>query len=223
MPRGGGRRPPAWLRFGGVALLLLALVPLAAAVAARSGTSFLPPLHLVKDMDSQPRYRAQAANPVFADGRAMRPDVAGAVAFDDLREDDVLATGKRGDAFTAEIPLAVDAAVLRRGAQRFGIYCTPCHGVAGYGDGLVANRAKDLQEPNWVPPASLHDPLVRGRAVGQIFDTIRNGARTMPAYGRQVSVEDAWAITAYVRALQRSQNGTVEDVPESERARLGAR
>jgi mono/diheme cytochrome c family protein len=219
----GDSRLPGWLRAGLLGLAALALVPLAGVVAARSLDSAEPPLHLVKDMDSQPRYRAQVANPVFADGRAMRPDVEGTVAFGELGADGVLATGRRGEQFSAEIPLPVTADLMRRGAERFGIFCAPCHGAAGYGDGLVAQRAKDLQEPTWVPPASLHDKVVRERAVGQIFDTIRNGVRTMPAYGRQMPVEDSWAIVAYVRALQRSQNATVEDVPASERAALGVR
>ena len=79
----------------------------------------------------------------------------------------------------------------------------------------------ELQEPTWVPPASLHDAVVRGRAAGQLFDTILNGVRTMPAYGRQIPRDDAWAIVAYVRALQRSQNATTEDVPPAARAAMG--
>ena len=214
---------PTWIKAAGAALVVLSLVPLAAAVAARSSETVKPAFHIVNDMDSQARFRAQAANAVFADGRAQRPDVDGAVAFDGLIEDAVVLTGKSGDAWTTAMPVAVDAKTLERGRNRFGVYCAPCHGLAGYGDGLVANRAKDLQEPNWVPPASLHDPLVRTRAVGQIFDTVRNGVRTMPAYGRQLTVQDSWAIVAYVRALQRSQNGTPADVPEAKQGELGAR
>lgn len=219
----GGDHAPSWMRAGGVALALLTLIPLAAAVAARSGDTTKPAFHIVNDMDSQARFRAQVANPIFADGRAMRPDPTGTVSFDGLIEDPVVLTGKQGEAWSTSLPVAADAKLLARGRERFGIYCAPCHGVAGYGDGLVANRAKDLQETNWVPPASLHDPLVRGRALGQLFDTVRNGVRTMPAYGRQLSVQDSWAVVAYVRALQRSQNGTPADVPEAKQAELGAR
>lgn len=213
---------PAWIKAAGAGLTALALLPLAAIVAARWTDSPLPSFHLVNDMDSQPRYRAQVAHPAFADGRAMRPDSIGTVAWDERFEDSTLTSGKDGDKWTESIPLAVDAQLMRRGQERFGIYCTPCHGQAGYGDGLVALRARDLQEPSWVPPASLHDPLVRARAAGQLFDAIRNGVRTMPAYGRQMPVEDSWAIVAYVRALQRSQNGTLDDVPAEERAKLSA-
>ncbi len=213
---------PAWVRTGGVALGAFALLPLAAIIWARSRDSSTPPIHIVQDMDSQTRHRAQVSNPVFADGRAMRPDVAGAVAFDELSPDVARQTGRRGENFVDTIPLPLTPALLARGRERFGIYCTPCHGGAGYGDGLVALRAAELQEQTWVPPASLHDALVRSRSVGQLFDTVHNGARTMPAYGRQIPIDDIWAIVAYVRALQRSQNATIDDVPVAERAKLGA-
>lgn len=216
-----GAALPAWVRAAGVSIAALALVPIGAIVAARSGETTRPAFHLVNDMDSQPRFRAQAGNAHFADGRAMRPDVAGTVAFGELSSDPALATGKRDGQWCTEIPSRVDARLLERGRERFGIYCAPCHGASGYGDGLVALRAAELQESAWVPPASLHDAVVRGRTVGQLFDVVRNGVRTMPAYARQISAEDSWAIVAYVRALQRSQHATPADVPPEERARLG--
>lgn len=212
---------PAWLRATLVVAASILVVPLAAIAMSRGADSRLPAIHVVPDMDSQPRYRAQSANRFFEDGRAMRPDAAGTVARGELAADVELSTGKRGGAWIEKLPVVVDERLMARGRERFGIFCAPCHGLAGYGDGLVAERAKNLQEQNWVPPASLHDPLVRGRAVGQVFDTIRNGARTMPAYGRQMGVADSWAITAYVRALQRSQNASLSDVPEDKRAQLG--
>ncbi|MBI5433419.1 MAG: DUF3341 domain-containing protein [Planctomycetes bacterium] len=212
---------PVWIRSALVAAGALALLPLAAVVWARASDTTRPPIHIVQDMDSQQRFRAQVANQVFADGRAMRPDSIGTVAWGELRTDATVASGKSGDAFLDTIPVPVTDAVIARGRERFAVYCTPCHGQSGYGDGLVALRAAELQEQTWVQPSSLHDPLVRTRTVGQIFDTIRNGVRTMPAYGRQMSAEDSWAITAYVRALQRSQNATINDVPAAERAKLG--
>lgn len=212
---------PTWVRAASVALAAAALVPFAWFAAARFGDSTRAPFHLVGDMDWQPRFRAQAANPHYADGRAMRPDVAGTVAVGELDRDGAVATGKVGQDWCTQIPVPVDARVLARGRERFGIYCAPCHGGAGYGDGLVAVRASELMEPNWVPPASLHDPVVRARSVGQLYDTVRNGVRTMPAYGRQISRDDSWAIVAYVRALQRSQNAKPEDVPPAARGALG--
>ncbi|MCK6447847.1 MAG: DUF3341 domain-containing protein [Planctomycetes bacterium] len=212
---------PSWLRAGFVGVAALALLPLAATVWARAFDTTRPPIHIVRDMDSQQRFRAQVANPVFADGRAMRPDPLGTVAWGELGASGAAQAGKRGDTFVDAFPLPVTSNLLERGRERFAVYCTPCHGQSGYGDGLVALRASELQEQNWVQPSSLHDPLVRTRPVGQIYDTIVNGVRTMPAYGRQVSSDDAWAITAYVKALQRSQNASVDDVPLPERAKLG--
>lgn len=212
---------PSWLRAGLVGVAALALVPLAATAWARAFDTTRPPIHIVRDMDSQQRFRAQVANPVFADGRAMRPDPVGTVAWGELGASGAAMAGKRGDTFVDAFPLPVTPKLLERGRERFAVYCTPCHGQSGYGDGLVALRAAELQEQSWVQPSSLHDPLVRTRPVGQIYDTIVNGVRTMPAYGRQVSSDDAWAITAYVKALQRSQNASVDDVPLPERAKLG--
>lgn len=213
---------PGWLKTSLAGVTVLALVPLAVFAARRGATTDQLPVHLVNDMDFQPKYRAQSANAFFADGRAMRPDAAGTVARGELAEDETIATGKHGDTWSEQLPLAVTPELMARGRERFAIFCTPCHGAAGYGDGLVALRAKDLQEANWVPPASLHDPLVRSRSVGQLFDTVRNGVRTMPGYARQMPREDSWAIVAFIRALQRSQQGALTDVPESERAALEA-
>lgn len=219
---GQSRKPPIGVRAGIFALGALALLPFAAFAGVRWSASTSAPFHLVKDMDSQPRFRAQSANPHFDDGRAMRPDPLGTVAFGSVLDDPLRLTGRKGEAWSETIALPVTEQLMRRGRERFGIYCAPCHGLAGYGDGLVAARALELQETNWVPPASLHDPIVRSRAAGQLFDTVRNGVRTMPGYARQVSVEDSWAIVAYVRALQRSQNAKLEDVPAAEQAKLGA-
>lgn len=218
-----GQALPKWVKTTLLAAASIGVLPLALIGLRRGDETLLPAIHVVPDMDFQPRYRAQAPNPFFADRRSMRPNVVGAVARGELEADLLVATGKNGEAFVERFPVAVDEALLARGRDRYAVFCTPCHGVAGYGDGLVGLRAKDLQEANWVPPASLHDPLVRTRAVGQIFDTIRNGVRTMPAYGRQMSVADSWAIVAYVRALQRSQNATPVDVPAERRGELGPR
>lgn len=194
-------------------LAVLALVPFVMIARARATKSDRPRIHLIDDMDSQPKYRAQSANPAFADGRAMRPPVPGTVARGQLNEDDLFYRGRVGDQWAIEFPMPLTDAMLRRGQARFGIYCSPCHGLAGYGDGIVAKHADRLQEGTWVPPASYHTDLVRGRPVGQIFNTITNGIRNMPAYGPQIPVADRWAIVAYVRALQRSQNARIQDVP----------
>mgnify|MGYP000454058439 CR=1 FL=1 len=211
---------PRWFAPAAAVLVLLTLVPLALIARARAVTSEQPRIHLVPDMDNQPKYRAQAANPMFADGRAMRPRVAGTVRLGDRGEDRVIATGKVGEDWVVAIPVPVTMPLLRRGQERWGIYCAPCHGLAGYGDGMVAKRAEALAEGTWTPPSSLHTDLVRQRPAGHLFNTITNGIRTMPAYGPQIPVADRWAIVAYVRALQRSQNATIEDVPPELRGQL---
>lgn len=110
--------------------------------------------------------------------------------------------------------------LLKRGQERYGIYCAPCHGLAGYGDGIVNVRAERLQEGTWTPPSSFHDAVVLGRPVGHLFNSVTNGIRSMPAYGPQIPERDRWAIVAYVRALQRSQATKVDDVPAGERGAM---
>lgn len=211
---------PRWFAPAAVILVLLTLVPLAFIARARTTTSEQPRIHLVPDMDNQPKFKAQAANPMFADGRAMRPRVPGTVRLGDRGDDAVVRTGKADEQWVMAIPVPVTMPLLRRGQERWGIYCAPCHGLAGYGDGMVAKRAEALAEGTWTPPSSLHTDLVRQRPAGHLYNTITHGIRTMPAYGPQIPVADRWAIVAYVRALQRSQNATIEDVPPELRGQL---
>jgi mono/diheme cytochrome c family protein len=113
--------------------------------------------------------------------------------------------------FIVHIPIPVTSDLMRRGQERFNIYCSPCHGAAGYGDGMVHVRATELQTNSpgsvngWVQPANFHTNDIRNRRDGDIFNTITNGIRTMPRYDKQISIMDRWAIVAYVRALQVSQ------------------
>jgi mono/diheme cytochrome c family protein len=109
---------------------------------------------------------------------------------------------------------------MEHGQHAFGIYCAPCHGLSGYGDGIVSKRAESLEEGTWVPPLSLHQDSVRQRPNGEIFQIITNGIRTMPAYGVQIDERNRWSIVLYVRALQRSQNASIEDVPADQRDQL---
>ncbi|HEX2971310.1 MAG TPA: cytochrome c, partial [Tepidisphaeraceae bacterium] len=124
-------------------------------------------------------------------------------------------TGKWETTFFADLPAQVKPTreLLTRGQERFIIYCAPCHGMDGYGNGPVNARAVELQEPKWVPAASLHSETVRGRALGHLYNTINNGIRNMPGYGAQIPAEDRWAIVAYVKALQFSQNAPAKVVP----------
>lgn len=211
---------PRWLLYAVAILVVLSWVPLALIMRARVTTSPQPRIHIIPDMDNQPKFKAQARNPIFADRRAMRPPVEGAVPRGAILGDPALTSGKIAEDWVDAAPLEVDRELLRRGRERYDIYCSPCHGLVGFGDGMVAKRADELQEGTWTPPTSFHSELLRERPDGHIFNTITNGIRNMPAYGPQIPVEDRWAIVAYVRALQRSQSATVDDVPPEIRAQL---
>jgi mono/diheme cytochrome c family protein len=211
---------PRWMGWSVLVLAVLALVPPVLIARARSVTSPRPRLHLIPDMDNQPKYKAQAWDPLFADRRAMRLPVAGAVARGELEAAPAYYHGEINGAWATTFPVSVDETLLRRGQERFNIYCAPCHGLAGYGNGMVSKRAEALEEGTWVPPLSFHQDQVRQRAVGYLFHIVTYGIRTMPAYGSQIPVADRWAIVAYVRALQRSQNARLEDVPADVRESL---
>jgi mono/diheme cytochrome c family protein len=211
---------PRWLLYTVAILVVLSWVPLALIMRARATTSTQPRIHIVPDMDNQPKYKAQSRNPMFADRRAMRPPVVGSVARGTILGDPALTSGKIGEDWVEVIPVTVDSDLLERGRERYDIYCSPCHGLVGFGDGMVAKRADELLEGTWTPPTSFHSELLRERQVGHLFNTISNGIRNMPAYGPQIPVEDRWAIVAYVRALQRSQNAITDDVPPDIRAQL---
>ncbi len=201
-------------------LALLAAVPFVLAYRARSYPSGTPPIHLVHDMDHQARYNPQARSDFFADGRAMRPGVEGTVARQDAVEDDHFHLGIEGDSWAEEIPVAVTAWFVERGKERYQIYCAPWHGYSGHGDGTVAERARELGEEMWTDPTSLHTDSVRAEPAGSLYNSISRGVRTMPGYGYKIPPEDRWAIVAYIRGLQRSQNATAGDIPAEERERL---
>jgi hypothetical protein len=214
------KKIPRWVVYALVVLVVLSWVPLVLIVRARYVESEQPRIHIIQDMDNQPKYKAQQRNALFADRRAMRPEISGTVARGDLDPEDALHRGMENGEWVEAIPMEVTLRLVERGRERHDIYCSPCHGLAGYGNGMVARRAEELQEGTWTPPSSYHTELVRGRPAGHLYNTIRNGIRNMPAYGSQIPVADRWAIVSYVRALQRSQNATVEDVPEDLRAAL---
>jgi mono/diheme cytochrome c family protein len=203
-----------------------------AALAVTFGWSWRttdPPLEYYLDMKVQPRQRGQAQNAFFADGRSMRTPVAGTVPFggndylasagaprlnpDLLQAEDDLFRGKTGGKWVTEIPLKVDAALLDRGENRFNIHCAVCHGKTGAGNGITTQHG-------FVGVANFHQDKYRTMAVGEIFNTITNGKGLMAPYGHQVKPADRWAIVAWVRVLQRSQNAQIADVPEPYRAEL---
>lgn len=204
---------PRGIVYGAVLLVALSLVPLALIVRARTTTSTSPRIQPIRDMGKQPKFKTQAANALFADGRAMRPDVPGTVARGELHEDAAFWTGRTAEGWVTAFPEKVTEQFVRRGQERYDIYCSPCHGLVGNGDGPVAKHADALQEGTWTPPSSYHTDLVRSRPVGYMFNTITNGIRNMPGYAAQIPEADRWAIVAYVRALQRSQDASIADVP----------
>jgi mono/diheme cytochrome c family protein len=212
---------PKGLVYALVVVTCAAVVPVALAVKARHSKSEKPRIHAIQDMDSQPKYKAQRENPIFADGRSDREALPGTVAVGHLNEDDHLFRGRTGEEWARTFPAQIELSeeTIARGKQRYGIFCAPCHGQGGNGDGMVHVRA-DALGGSWVPPSNVNQEYLRNMPVGELFNSITNGVRNMPAYGPQIPPEDRWAIILYVRALQRSHNGSINDVPESERGSL---
>lgn len=168
-----------------------------------------------QDMHDTPRYEALEASATFADGRASRGAPDGTVARGWLRADEAFYTGKVAGQPLEQFPFAIAHADLARGQQRFGIYCTPCHGQLGDGNGMVVQRG--LRQA-----ASFHQDRLRQETPGYFFDVITNGFGAMPDYATQIPVRDRWLIVAYVRALQLSQHASVDDVPADRRGALDA-
>ncbi len=197
------------------------LVPFAAFAAARARTSEQPRIHAIWDMDFQPKFKAQRSNPLFSDNRAMRPPVGGTVAVGALHEDDHMYRGRVDGAWATSYPAGVSVTeeTLQVGRDKYNVFCAPCHGFAGDGDGMVHKRAETLGQ-GWVPPSNLHQDYLRQQPVGELFNAITNGIRNMPAYGHQIEPDDRWAIVMYVRALQRSRASGLGDLSEAERSGL---
>ena len=191
----------------------IALIPPALIAMERYGTRTTPRIHIIPDMDFQSKAKAQSKSDLFEDGRAMRAPVAGTLAVGEWIEDEYRATGKVAGQLGSGFPFDLDEAVMQRGRERYDIYCGVCHGLDGLGRGPIAVRAEQLEEGAWIPPTSLHDERLLTVTEGHLFDVITNGVRNMPAYDAQLSVDDRWAVVAYVRALQRSRNAGREDLP----------
>jgi len=189
------------------------------------------------DMYDQPRYKPLAASSFFDDGLSARPRVEGTVARGELRDDEPLYTGKQAGKLVSQIPRAAYRAVqngdadrfdrsvdqakltelrralIMRGRERFDIYCSVCHGRTGDGDGMIVRRG-------FPKPPSLHIERLQNAPAGHFFDVATNGLGAMPSYANRIDVEDRWAIVAYVRALQLSQNAQIGDVPVDQRQNL---
>jgi len=168
-----------------------------------------------QDMHDQPKYKTLAASTFFPDGKSARPVIPGTVARGQLRTDDAFYRGRTGDAAVTALPVPISRQLLERGRQRFDIFCAPCHGRLGDGAGMVVQRG-------FRPPPSLHIDRLREAPVGHFFDVVSNGFGAMPGYASRIPAADRWAIIAYVRALQLSQNARLEDVGADQRKLLEA-
>ncbi len=211
-------------------LTLLAILPPVVIAQVRSKPGPNPPINLIQDMDLQAKFKAQSKNDLFADDRSQRVQVAGTVARGEANLDEHLNKGVAGGQWVTTTPatLPMTRELLERGQGRFNIYCSPCHGYSGMGNGTVNQRALELvanadgpvNGTVWVAAKSLHDATVTIQPIGQLFNTVTNGVRNMAGYQSQIPVADRWAIVAYVKALQRSQDAKLADVPADKRGGL---
>lgn len=200
------KRDPNFMKLSGKSLLPAALLAAATLVSCRGQLSEKPPIQLQQNMYYQERFNPQEANPFFEDGMAMRAPIEGTVARGELREDTRYYEGvDENGRFVDENPLDLSRELLERGRDRYDIYCAVCHGGIGDGQGVIM-----VGQYGYVPAPSFHTDQLRDIPDGQIYSAIYNGVRTMPSYRTQIPVEDRWAIVAWVRTLQLSQNASAD-------------
>lgn len=215
-------------------ILILGGVSVLALAGFRGGKFSAPPIEIFPDMDRQAKVKPQSESVFFADGRSARPPIAETIPVGYNRPvkstapgaepfykgfsqgDDYLNTGKMGANWGTGLPVEVNEALLVRGQQRYSISCAVCHGATGAGNGITTQYGL-------VGVPSYHQARLRDMADGEIYNTIVHGKNTMMPYGDKLTVPDRWAIVAYVRALQRSQNATLADVPPEKQKELEAK
>ena len=169
-----------------------------------------------QDMHDQPKYVPLRPSDFFADGRSARPITEGTVASGHLNADTLYYTGKGADGKPSNLfPVPVTKELILRGEQRYNIYCTPCHDRTGSGYGMIVRRG-------YRRPPTYHSDRLREQPNGYFYDVITNGFGAMPDYAAQVQPPDRWAIVAYIRALQLSQQASINDVPAADRSQLDA-
>jgi mono/diheme cytochrome c family protein len=214
--------------------IILATISVVVLAGFRGTHSELPPLQIFPDMKHQPRYDPQHESTFFADGRAGREPVPGTIPLGYTlpgsylqagakngtiqptgftNEPNYYNTGKFGDVYGDGFPLDVTEVLVRRGQERYNINCAVCHGKVGLANGVVSQFGLGAI-------GNLQDDRIRIMPDGQIYNTIANGHNTMGAYGPNIAVEDRWAIVAYVRALQKSQNVKLADLPEAKQKEI---
>jgi mono/diheme cytochrome c family protein len=221
------------LRYFFIAFILISVAVVSLA-GFRGSKSTRPPIEIFPDMDHQPKYQPQHPSGFFADGRAARKPVEGTIPMGYTmhgsylqagaknaalepagfaNQPDYYNTGKFGDSYGDGFPVEVTPALLTRGQERFNINCAVCHGKTGMGNGVIGQFGL-------AAVANLQDERIRNMPDGQLFSTITNGKNTMGAYGPQIAIDDRWAIVSYIRALQKSQNTKLADLPEAKQKEL---
>jgi mono/diheme cytochrome c family protein len=200
-----------------LALFILATVGIVMVAGFRGDKSRRTPIEIIPDMDRQPKLRPQTDTTFFGweNGMSSRKPVEGTVARGSTFIEDEFSTGMQPGTtnFVQLSPVKISERLMDRGQQQFNIYCLPCHGQVGDGKGITTRLGM-------APVANLHDARIVLMPDGEIFNTITHGKNLMGAYGSNIDVEDRWAVVAYVRAIQRSQLATIEDVPEFARQNL---
>lgn len=164
-------------------------------------------------MHLQPKYLPEQPTGFFHDGRSERQPVPGTVARGQLRLDELLYTGMENGEPASRFPFPITKADLDRGRQQYNIFCTPCHGYAGDGNGMIVQRG-------FPHPPSFHRDRQRANPVGHYFDVITNGFGEMYSYSSRIGPEDRWRIAAYIRVLQLSEHSSIQDVPPDEKQKL---
>ena len=175
-------------------------------ITAAATVALFSALGCRQDMHDQPKFHRQRGTSFFADGRSVRPQVENTVARNQLREDSYFYTGFTGGKEGDGMPFPVTMDVLARGQERYNVYCTPCHSRVGNGAGMIVQRG-------YAKAGNFHVERLQKAPLGHFFNVITNGYGAMPDYATQVAPVDRWAIVAYIRALQLSQNATQADVP----------
>jgi mono/diheme cytochrome c family protein len=166
-----------------------------------------------QDMHTEPRYNSLDESQFFSDHRSARPMVEGTVARGHLRIDEARYTGQIDGEDIDQFPIPIAKADIERGESRFNIYCTPCHGHLGDGNGMVVMRG-------FRQPPSYYSDRLMNAPVGHFFDVVTNGFGAMPSYASRIQTDDRWRVIAYIRALQLSESATLNDVPADQRQNL---
>lgn len=222
-----------------VGIFIFLVVAVVSILGFRGQKSVKPPIYVFPDMDYQAKFKPQAENEFFADGRNDRPVPPGTAfrgyafdmkeVFDESYADEVIANpakfsarGEDGEWYRG-FPIEITHEAMSNGKERYQIFCAVCHGESGNGRGVLANHGSDyeLSAGYFAAITSLLDPRIVDMPEGQIFNTITHGLNTMMPYGHKLNPEERWQVILYVRALQLASNATVADVPADQKGELG--